>query len=376
MRIAIIQGPFLPVPAVLGGAVEKMWFAVGKEFAAQGHDVVHISRAYPGLSPSEKLSGVQHHRVAGYKTPSSTLFGKLLDLCYSLRAIRSLPERDIVITNTFWSPVLLPILRKKGAYVDFSRMPKGQVPLYLKSQRIRVPSSAVADRIIHDCPAAAALVRVIPNPLPFTPSPVDFQEKLPRLLYTGRIHPEKGIELLLDAFCQIDRKNPNKDWELEIVGPWDIAEGGAGEEYKRKLMEQFPHPRIRWLGAVHDVRELNEIYARSAIFCYPSVAEHGETFGLSPLEAMSWGCATVVSDLACFRDFITHEKNGLMFDHRGDYAVLELRERLLLLMQDAPRRESVGRAGMQVRETHSSQKIANLFLSDFELVLGSESKNA
>jgi hypothetical protein len=37
MRITIVQGAFLPVPPVLGGAVEKIWFALGKEFASRGH---------------------------------------------------------------------------------------------------------------------------------------------------------------------------------------------------------------------------------------------------------------------------------------------------------------------------------------------------
>jgi len=49
IRIAIIQGAFLPSPPLLGGAVEKVWHALGREFAVNGHDVVHISRQYDGL---------------------------------------------------------------------------------------------------------------------------------------------------------------------------------------------------------------------------------------------------------------------------------------------------------------------------------------
>jgi glycogen synthase len=34
------------------------------------------------------------------------------------------------------------------------------------------------------------------------------------------------------------------------------------------------------------------------------VAETGEAFGVAPIEAMAYGCAPLVSNLACFRDFI------------------------------------------------------------------------
>jgi len=44
---------FLPVPPVMGGAVEKVWFALGQEFARRGHEVVLVSRALSGAGRSE-----------------------------------------------------------------------------------------------------------------------------------------------------------------------------------------------------------------------------------------------------------------------------------------------------------------------------------
>ena len=40
MKITIVLGAFFPVPPIKGGAVEKIWFALGQEFARRGHDVV------------------------------------------------------------------------------------------------------------------------------------------------------------------------------------------------------------------------------------------------------------------------------------------------------------------------------------------------
>ena len=43
MKITIVLGAFFPVPPIMGGAVEKVWFALGQEFARRGHEVVQIS---------------------------------------------------------------------------------------------------------------------------------------------------------------------------------------------------------------------------------------------------------------------------------------------------------------------------------------------
>ena len=106
LKITIVQGAFLPIPPLLGGAVEKVWFALGREFAAAGHEVTHISRRYGDLSHQETLDGVRHIRIAGYDTPRSLVVLKLMDLLYSRRVLRHLPPADMLVTNTFWLPVL------------------------------------------------------------------------------------------------------------------------------------------------------------------------------------------------------------------------------------------------------------------------------
>ena len=69
MKITIVQGAFFPVPPVMGGAIEKVWFALGQEFARRGHSVVQISRAFPRFPRREAIAGVKHRRIRGYDTP-------------------------------------------------------------------------------------------------------------------------------------------------------------------------------------------------------------------------------------------------------------------------------------------------------------------
>ena len=112
MKITIVLGAFFPVPPLMGGAVEKVWFALAQEFVRVGHEVVQISRSHPDLPAAEKIEGVQHLRVRGHPQPRSIVWLKWLDLLYSLRVRRILARADILVTNTFWLPLFV---RREGS---------------------------------------------------------------------------------------------------------------------------------------------------------------------------------------------------------------------------------------------------------------------
>ena len=49
MKITIVMGFFLPVPALAGGATEKIWLRLAGLMTAAGHEVTVVSRRWPGL---------------------------------------------------------------------------------------------------------------------------------------------------------------------------------------------------------------------------------------------------------------------------------------------------------------------------------------
>lgn len=370
MRITIIQGAFFPVPPIRGGAVEKLWHRLALEFAAMGHEVVHISRRYAGLPDENQENGVHYVRVRGHDQPANGLRLKLLDLLYSLRAARRVPVSDIIVTNTFWTPLLLR--SRKGVYVSVERMPKGQMKLYRRAVRLRACSSAVRKAILGEDPAAGPRVRVIPNPLPEIPTAsVSWREKEERILYVGRVHPEKGIELLLEAFVRA-KARVLAGWKLDIVGPWETHDGGGGNRWAQTLRDRYARSDIEWTGPLFRSEELADRYRRARVFAYPSVAERGEAFPIAPLEAMAWGTVPIVSALACFRDFITPPKNGLIFNHRDADPAANLAGMIASLPEQPL--EAMSLEALCVRETHSPKRIATLFLSDFESVVRDSSK--
>ena len=369
MRITILQGAFFPVPPLRGGAVEKLWFELGKQFSQQGHNVSHVSRRFPGLPPQELIEGVRHLRVKGYDTPANGLQLKFLDLLYSMRALRALPPADILITNTFWMPILAGWSQRRlgRIMVSVERMPKGQMRLYRRANCLRAPSNVVQQAITREVPRLADRIRTIPNPLPFLPPPLLIDECEQVILFCGRLHPEKGIELLIQAFSQACARGLS-GWTLRLVGPADTTAGGGGQAWIQALLRapQAVGISIEWVGPIYDQQQLISHYQQAALFVYPSLAEKGETFGLAPLEAMAFGTVPIVSALACFRDFITPGVNGLVFNHRVADAPALLATHILKLANNHDQRASMAQAALAVRQSHHPATIAAEFLQCFE----------
>jgi len=370
LKITILQGAFLPVPPIQGGAVEKMWFTLGKEFVKRGHRVVHISKKHSSLPQEEVVNGVRHIRIKGYSTPSSQLKMKWLDLLYTIQSRNIIPDDTrIVITNTFWAPFLLKSVHRKRCIVDVQRMPKGQMRFYTKLLALRANSNIVAENIKKEISEKYySKVFMVPNPLPFKQQPeVKFEDKQKKILYVGRLHPEKGIRLLIEGFGYIQT-----NWTLEIVGPWRTKLGGGGKKYLNRLKElskKTPN-NVNICDPIFKADLLNSRYREASIFVYPSLAEKGETFGLAPLEAMSFGAVPIVSELKCFKDFIKPGENGLIFNHRKNDKVALLAQKIKKLTEQNELRKKMAKQAVKVRDSHSVSNIAVQFLDHFERLVG------
>ncbi|MFT3867544.1 MAG: glycosyltransferase family 4 protein [Nibricoccus sp.] len=370
MRITIAQGAFLPVPPLLGGAVEKVWFNLGREFARRGHEVTHLSRRHPDLPTRETIEGVRHVRVSGFSSPARISQRLLLDFWYALRLSAKLPPADLLVTNTFWLPAL-PHRRSRGLpYVHVARFPKGQLKLY-RNAVLQTVSEAIRQAILAELPNAAKRLRVIPYPLSEHHLRPAVAPASQTILYAGRVHPEKGIHLLIQAFAQL----PSADrmgWKLQIVGPWDIALGGGGDTYLAELHASAAPAAgdIEFVGPVFDEKRLVAYYENARLFVYPSLAEQGETFGLAVLEAMAAGCVPLVSDLACFRDFIRADVNGQIFDHRAPQPADRLAAVLATLMRSPASTQPLRESAWLTARDYTVPKIASQFLADFSQLTG------
>ena len=358
----------------MGGAVEKLWFQLGQYFASYGHSVFQISRAHPALPNSAHISGVFHQRIDSFNMSPNFFLAKLYDLVYCLRAFKFLPQADILISNTFWMPILLRFFRPSRGLIVISveRMPKGQMFLYKHAACLRCCSSAVYNRVLKEVPSIAEKVYLVPNPLPFVPDTHCYPVKQKVILYTGRIHPEKGIELLLSAFSLAGERGMD-GWTLRIIGPHETSQGGGGSEwYSRIRRRSFSSlGTVEWVGPIYDPTELLSHYSAASVFVYPSLAEEGEASPVAPLEAMSFGAVPIVSSLACFQDYIKHYHNGIFFDHRASDPVSELASALQLVTSNPNLLSSLSASSQMVRETHHPSVISRDMLRLFQNLLTS-----
>lgn len=142
-------------------------------------------------------------------------------------------------------------------------------------------------------------------------------EKESYILFLGRLVPEKGVHYLIQAFRDVET-----DKKLVIAGsPSDSA--GYGRELE--VLAQGDE-RILFTGFVQG-RVLEELYSNAWVYVLPSDVEG---MPLSLLEAMSYGCCCLVSDIPECAEVVAD--HGRTFP-RGD--VQALTRELQTLCQDA-----------------------------------------
>lgn len=123
-----------------------------------------------------------------------------------------------------------------------------------------------------------------------------------RVVFSGRLSPEKRVDLLLGAFEKAAILRP--DWDLIIVGEGPLRSSlqGRADSLGR---------RVRFLGFVDDPAELAAIYRSSHVLALPS---DFEPWGVVVNEALAAGMALVCSDVVgAAADLLVDGRNGRLF---------------------------------------------------------------
>ncbi len=374
MKITIVMGFFLPVPALAGGATEKIWLRLAGLMTAAGHDVTVVSRRWPGLPDHETSGRLTHLRLPGMGHTRSLPCNLMLDLLWGLRVARALPPGDIVVCNTVSLPAWLRRVKPAAGRVAvvLGRMPKGQNRVYGNVDLVLATSEAVATKARAENPRLADRILVFPNPIDWPlHAGAAAQAAAGGTLtigYVGRIHPEKGLEQLLDAAVALVARPGLPPWRLVLTGPVSVAQGGGGEAYRDALVARYAQSlgsRVTFEAPVFDAGLLARRYGELDIFCYPSLAAQGEGLSIAPIEAMAAGAVPVVSRLDCYRDLLVPGENGCQFDQTRPEATAELAEILAGLLADPARRHALARRAQATARHHDYAATADLLLGAF-----------
>ncbi len=109
-----------------------------------------------------------------------------------------------------------------------------------------------------------------------------------RILFAGRLHPEKGIYTILEMMHQKDTQN--KDFSVTIVEAGLHVE--VGREISR-ILKNYPYAKL--IPAQKSVMSMAQLLARSDILLMPSV--FAEPFGMLSIEAQHAGCRVIASNI-------------------------------------------------------------------------------
>jgi glycosyltransferase involved in cell wall biosynthesis len=151
-------------------------------------------------------------------------------------------------------------------------------------------------------------------------------------VYIGRLSPEKGVQVVLDAWQQLE------DEPLTIVG--DGPDRVALEAYAR----QHVPSQVRFLGHLN-VEACLDLIKQARVVIMPSLWY--ETFGRVIIEAYGCGKPVIASRLGAMAELIQDNTTGLLFTP-GD--ANDLATKLYQLLSSPERCQRMGVAARQVFE--------------------------
>ena len=130
-------------------------------------------------------------------------------------------------------------------------------------------------------------IAVVPNgvEMPDLADPVPRGDGPRRLLFLSRIHPKKGLDVLLRLWARLEPQWP--DWELVIAGPDEVGHRAEMQALARELSLG----RVVWMDAVQGA-DKSALYRSADLFVLPT---HAENFGLVVAEALAHGVPVITT---------------------------------------------------------------------------------
>lgn len=181
-------------------------------------------------------------------------------------------------------------------------------------------------------------VAIIPNGIDVHDLPRKKQGDFRTLLFLGRLHPVKGLDMLLPAWQAVQSRFPN--WRMVIAGS-DIGyykKSGYLEELQRWVQE-LGLERIEFVGGLHGVEKI-QAYHNADLYVLPS---YSENFGVTVAEALASGTPAIVSKGAPW--------SGLLVQQAGWWSDISV-DALVACLEDALDRspDNLEQMGLRGRE--------------------------
>jgi glycosyltransferase involved in cell wall biosynthesis len=185
-----------------------------------------------------------------------------------------------------------------------------------------------------------------------------------RIGFLGRICPEKGLHLLLDAFRELVPVRPRGSLRLEVAGYLGGRDAQYLAQQKARLVEWGIADLVTFHGEIdrqHKAAFLDSLH----LFTMPAVYQ--EPKGLSVLEAMASGVPVVQPAHGAFPELIAATGGGILVEPHDPGA---LARGLASLLDDPAARRALGESGRTgVRARFSVEAMASATLDAYRSLL-------
>ncbi|MEZ0255325.1 MAG: glycosyltransferase family 4 protein, partial [Chthoniobacter sp.] len=219
----------------------------------------------------------------------------------SLRALAQTPE-TIVVFNDLISPIFLRQL-----------LPRARICVWLQNEQCtRLPDLSASKAAVSHWLACSHYIRdwtlsrygMDPARFSVAPSGVNQEEfhprsefdeavKTVRVLFVGRIDPNKGPDVAIDAVAALRAEGLAVTMTV-AGGKWFYRQGDEeADPYLLSLHEKIVASQATELGHVPRDR-IAEVFREHDVVCI--LSRSNEPFGLVALEAMASGCAVIASN--------------------------------------------------------------------------------
>lgn len=156
----------------------------------------------------------------------------------------------------------------------------------------------------------------------------------------------KGLDVILEALALL----PESIKLLVVGSPPDLS-----EQLIPKLKDLRLEARVKLIPKTEDITQYYQI---SDLCLHPTLSD---SFGMAPLEAMSYGLPVIMSNAQyCgFAYYAQHLKNTYLLDNPKD--IHQLKSAIIALTTDQNSSENIARAGFELSKCFSWQEIATRY---------------
>jgi glycosyltransferase involved in cell wall biosynthesis len=420
LRIAIIFMPINKIrPPVSTSSLAASGDLVMDEMArglARSHKVIAYCALGTDQQRVERVDGVEYRRISTWLDRRVLHRQKLRRLIDSGgqngaqplinspwwyrwfigRVIADLSRQECDIVHVMNATQFVPVIR--------ARLPKVRIVLHMHCQWLEQLDAAIIERRINAAdlilgvsnfiaagvrrrfPSLAQRCRHVYNgaDIALFKRPLGGPQKPKELLYVGRLAPEKGVHILLDAFGMVLAQHP--DAHLKLIGPELVVSReslfpdckdphvlalepffrpGAYAQMLRAKVSEFPPGSIAFLNQGVTFSELVPHYHAASIFAFPSVCE--EACPLPPIEAMASSLPVVATRDGPLPELVEHGSTGLLVERSNAQA---LAEAILELLNDPDRRDAMADSAFdRAAARFSWDRIVEDLLDEYERLL-------